>query len=176
MKKNIVLSLILISLVVVARVVPHVWNVAPIAAVALLAGAYLPTKWGWVVPVAAMLISDSIIGFYESWVMLSVYGSYLVMFWLAQAVKPHKVWQWLGASLVSSTFFFIVTNFAVWASSTWYVKSWAGLQLCYTLALPFYRNTMLGDLIYVGVLAGAMSLVVNYSEVKQSLRAWYFNN
>ena len=176
MKKNIVLSLILISLVVVARLMPHVWNVAPVAAVALLAGVYLPKKWGWSVPLLAMFISDSLIGFYDAGVMLSVYVSYLAMFWFAHYVKPNQAWQWLGASLASSTFFFVVTNFAVWASSNWYEKSWSGLQLCYYLALPFFRNTMLGDLIYVGALAGAMSLVVNYNSLRQSLKSWYFNN
>lgn len=176
MKKNIILSLILIGLVVMARLTPHVWNVAPIAAVALLSGAYLPKKWGWLVPVMAMLISDTLIGFYEASVMASVYGSYLAMYALATFVKPSKAWQWLASSLASSTFFFIVTNFAVWASSNWYVKSWSGLQLCYTLALPFFRNTMLGDLIYVAVLAGVWSVVTNFNQIKAKVQVWYLNN
>jgi hypothetical protein len=159
MKKNLIVSVLLIILVVVSRLVPHVWNVAPVAAVALLAGAILPRQWAFVVPVIGMLLGDFIIGFYHMPVMLTVYVSFALMtlvgVWLKD-MAGHKI---VLASLASSTFFFITTNFAVWATADWYPKTWEGLTLCYTLALPFFRNTMLGDLIFSGVVFGAWALV-----------------
>ena len=54
----------------------------------------------------------------------------------------------------------MVTNYAVWQFSPWYEKSLAGLLESYTLALPFFRNTLLGDLFYSAVLFGAYEAVV----------------
>lgn len=159
MKKNLLISFILVALVVVARLVPHVWNVAPVAAVALLAGAVLPRKWAFIVPIIGMLLGDFIIGFYHMPVMLTVYASFALMTlvgtWLKQ-MQPHRL---VLASLASSTFFFLTTNFAVWATADWYPKTWTGLLSCYTLALPFFRNTMLGDLIFTGAVFGVWALV-----------------
>lgn len=172
MKRNLVISLVLILLIVVARLVPHVWNVAPVAAAAMLAGAVLPRKWAVSVPILGMLISDSIIGFYTPAVMLTVYACFTFSAFLGAFVKDMKPLKILGVSLTSSTIFFLATNFAVWATADWYEKSWSGLALAYTLAIPFFRNTMLGDLLYTGVLFGAWALVrqgVAYLEKARSL-------
>ncbi|MBI5466032.1 MAG: hypothetical protein HY974_01935 [Candidatus Kerfeldbacteria bacterium] len=162
MKKNLIISFALIALIVVSRLVPHVWNVAPVAAAALLAGVILPRKWALAVPLSGMLLGDFIIGFYHVPVMLTVYASFALMIYLGtwlREMQPHRL---VLASLASSTFFFLTTNFAVWASADWYPKTWAGLQLCYTLALPFFRNTMLGDLIFTAVLFGVWALVYRH--------------
>ena len=167
MKRNLVISTILIALIFVSRLVPHTWNVAPVAAAALLAGAILPRKWALSVPMLGMLLSDLVIGFYYAPVMLAVYACFAISALLGTWVKDMKPIKILSTSLASSTLFFIATNFAVWASADWYEKSWSGLTLCYALAVPFFRNTMLGDLIFTGVLFGVWELVYN--------RAIYFN-
>ena len=61
-------------------------------------------------------------------------------------------------TLASSLFFFIVTNFAVWASGDMYERTWLGLRQCYVMALPFFRNTTLSDLFYTGLLFGIYGL------------------
>src|SRR3989338_4586906 len=127
-KKNIIISLVLVLLVIVGRLIPHVWNVTPVVAVTLLAGAILPRWWAVAVPAVAMLTSDLIIGFYHMPVMLTVYASLVAMIflgsWVAQPrtvtakavsstggqrISPNRV---MLASLASSTFFFLTTNFA----------------------------------------------------------------
>lgn len=158
MKRNIVVAIVLVIVAAAGRLTPHVWNVAPVAAVALLAGAVMPRKWAVAVPLVAMLLSDLVIGFYEVPVMLTVYSCFAVSALLGSWVKDMKPVKVLGASLASSTLFFIATNFAVWATADWYTKSWQGLMLCYTLAIPFFRNALLGDLFYTGVLFGAWAL------------------
>jgi hypothetical protein len=159
MKRNLLISLGLIGLILAGRLIPHVWNVAPVAAAALLAGAILPRKWAIAVPILGMLLGDLIIGFYHVPVMLTVYASFALMTFVGGWLKEMQTHRMVLASLASSTFFFLTTNFAVWASADWYEKSWQGLMLCYTLALPFFRNTMLGDLIFTGALFGVWVLV-----------------
>ncbi|KKS74674.1 MAG: hypothetical protein UV47_C0010G0012 [Parcubacteria group bacterium GW2011_GWA2_42_80] len=70
------------------------------------------------------------------------------------------------SSLASSTFFFITTNFAVWASGTWYPKTSAGLLLAYEMGIPFFRNMALGDLVFSGVMFGAWIIMYNVENKK----------
>ncbi|MBI5733861.1 MAG: hypothetical protein HY973_02870 [Candidatus Kerfeldbacteria bacterium] len=159
MKRNLLISLVLVGLIVVSRLVPHIWNVAPVAAAALLAGAILPRKWALVVPLLGMLVSDFIIGFYHLPVILTVYACFALMALGGRFIKLNNPLYWLSGSLASSTLFFLATNFAVWATADWYPKTLEGLTLSYTLAIPFFRNTMLGDLFFTGALFGMWGLV-----------------
>src|SRR3989339_257117 len=159
MKNKFIIAIVLIGLVVVGRLVPHVWNATPVVAVSLLAGYILPRKWAIAVPLVAMFIADLSLGFYHLPVMLTVYGSFAIMTFIGSWIKRIKPHRLLIASLASSTFFFLTTNFAVWASGTWYPKTAAGLMLAYEMGIPFFRNMALGDLIFTGVMFGAWVLV-----------------
>ena len=92
--------------------------------------------------------------------MLTVYGAYILIGLMGTLIKKHKSLETVVAgSLVASVIFFLATNLAVWQFSPWYAKSLSGLIQCYTLALPFFRNTLMGDLFYVSVLFGAYEAV-----------------
>ena len=141
---------------------PHIPNFAPIAALALLGGAYLNKKYALIVPLIAMVVADYFIGFYNPFVMSSVYGSFILVGFIGLWLKKNKsLTNILGASLTSSIVFFGVTNFAVWmAPQFYYQRTLQGLLDCYVLALPFFRNTIAGDLFYVGVFFGLMELSI----------------
>lgn len=146
---------------VILRLLPHLPNFAPIAALALFGGTYLNKKYALMVPLLAMLVSDYFIGFYDYWVMLSVYGSFLIIGLIGLWLRRHKnLSNIIGATLAGSILFFVITNFAVWAATPWYPKNFAGLSECYLLALPFFRNTILGDLFYVGTMFGLYEFVL----------------
>jgi len=147
---------------VILRLVPHLPNFAPIAAMALFGGTYLNKKFALIVPVAAMLVSDYFIGFYNHWVMASVYGSFLIIGLLGWWLKKNKsVANVIGASLFGSIIFFLVTNFAVWVvPGSMYPHAWQGLISCYIMGLPFFRNTLMGDLFYVAMMFGLYELVL----------------
>lgn len=134
-------------------------NVAPIAALAMFGGVYLPRRLAFVLPLSAMVLSDILIGFYEFGVMVAVYlsfaGSGLIGWWLRTHKRVRTV---VGGTLVGSTVFFLVTNAAVWAFGTLYPKTTAGLLASYAAGLPFFRNTVLGDLAFTGLLFGAFEL------------------
>ena len=150
------------------RLVPHPWNFTPIAAMALFGGTYLNKKYALIVPLAAMLVSDYFIGFYEWRLTAAVYGSFLLIGLIGCWLKRRKnLFTVIGASLAGSILFFLITNFAVWAFSSWYTKDFSGLIYCYTMALPFFRNTLMGDLFYVGALFGAYETVMIWVKTRQ---------
>ncbi|MFH1428102.1 MAG: DUF6580 family putative transport protein [Patescibacteria group bacterium] len=158
--QKIIISLILIFLGVVSRLLPHAWNFAPIVAIALFAGVYLGRNYAIILPVLAMVLGDIFIGFYEWPLMLTVYSSFMIAGIIGLLIRKCKSLETvIAGSLLSSTIFFLLTNWAVWQFSFWYEKSWSGLLTCYTMALPFFRNTLFGDLFYVGVFFGAYELI-----------------
>lgn len=135
------------------RFLPHPANFAPIAAVALFSGVYLDKKYALIAPLAAMMISDAFLGFHE--LIPLTWGSFFVAGMIGWFVRTHKnVATVAGGALVSSLFFFLVTNWGVWQFNGYYEHTAAGLLLCFTNALPFFRNTLLGDLFYTGLLFG----------------------
>jgi hypothetical protein len=70
-------------------------------------------------------------------------------------------WQIGAAALSGSIMFFVVTNFAVWAMDDMYPHTGAGLAICYTAALPFFRNALAGDLFFTAVLFGGLAMAEN---------------
>lgn len=158
---------VIILFAVTLRLVPHPPNFAPIAAMALFGGAYLNRRYALVVPIAALLLSDLVIGFYSPLVMVSVYGSFVLTGLMGLWLKKRKsagnvVLTAMGASIL----FFLVTNFAVWAAGA-YARDLSGLAQSYVMGLPFFRNTLLGDLFYTGVFFGGYELVKSLAVQKR---------
>jgi len=142
------------------RFLPHPPNFAPIAAIALFGGVYFSKRTALILPMAVMIISDLFIGYYEPKLMATVYGSFLLCVILGFWLKKQKKWYTvLGSSLFGAIIFFVLTNFAVWAFTPWYAKTISGLIQCYLMALPFFKNTLLGDLFYVAVFFGTCEAV-----------------
>ena len=153
---------ILIAIGALSRVIPNPANFAPITAMALFGGVYLNKKQALTLPILAMILSDFFIGFDSIPMRLSVYGSFLISVFIGFWIKNHKSSKNIVfASLFSSILFFVITNFAVWAFGTMYLKNLTGLTECYLLAIPFFRNTILGDLFYSGAFFGVYNLLLN---------------
>ena len=135
-----------------ARLVPHPPNVTPIAAMALFGGAcFANRKMAYLLPLAAMLLSDLVLGFtrYGLLSLLAiqpvVYACILATTALGQLIKDRRsVWQVGTATLAGSLLFFVVTNFAVWAAGHLYPLTGSGLAACYVAAIPFFRNSLAG--------------------------------
>ncbi|MFA6306489.1 MAG: DUF6580 family putative transport protein [Patescibacteria group bacterium] len=162
-------ALVLIILGIAARFLPHPANFAPIGAIAIFSGLYLPKKWALILPLAAMFFSDLFIGFYGWPIMLSVYSSFTVMGLIGLLVRRNKKLSTvLGGTILGSVIFYLMTNGAVWAFGSLYPQTAAGLLQSYYMAVPFFRNSLLGDLFYTGALVGAceFSLALLYKEKK----------
>ncbi len=150
--------ILLITIAVILRLIPHFPNFAPITAIALFAGAKLPKKFALIVPLAVMLISDYFLGGLHS-TTLFVYTSFLISgllgFWIRNNGKLGNI---VGTSLIASIQFFIITNFGVWLMDNMYPMTFSGLMQSYTMGIPFFRATLLGDLFYTGALFGSFAL------------------
>jgi len=142
------------------RLVPHPPNFTPIGAMALFSGAYLGRRGAvaLVAPLSALFLSDLVLGFYRG--MPTVYFSValiVIIGWMAlRRVSPIRVG---GAAIASSVLFFVLTNFGMWLSSGFYPHTLAGLEACYIAAIPFFQNTVAGDLFYAAVLFGGFALL-----------------
>jgi len=141
------------------RLVPHPPNFSPIDAMALFSGAYLGRRaLAFVAPLGALLLSDAIIGFYHG--MAFVYGTValivVVGWWLSSRRTPLRIG---GAALASSVLFFVLTNFGMWLFSGFYPLTTAGFAACYVAAIPFFQNTLAGDLFYAALLFGGFALL-----------------
>lgn len=147
------LTLCLIILVAaLSRLLPHPDNVTPIAAISLFAGVYLDKKWlAFAMPLLAMLLSDAFLGFHNT--MWGVYLGFALIVCVGFMVKDKTTLLPIGAACVlGSVIFFMISNVAVWVSSGLYPHSLEGLTQCFIAAIPFYTNTLLGDLFYTALL------------------------
>lgn len=144
-----------------SRLIPHPPNFTPIAAIALFGGAQFSSKRAaFLVPLAGLFLSDLVFGFYA--ITPVVYGSFVLTvcigFWVRQR---HSVQRIACAAVASTILFFVLTNFGVWAIDNLYPKTTAGLVGCYVAAIPFFRNMLLGDLLYSALLFGALAFAEN---------------
>lgn len=144
---TIIFGIFLVAVAVISRIAPHPANVAPIAAIALFAGVYLDKRYAFILPVAAMLLSDIVVGFYALPIMFSVYGTFLLIGFMGIMIRKHKTFSRVAtATIIGSLLFFLTTNAAVWAFGTMYPHTAAGLVQSYIMGLPFLKGTLFGDL------------------------------
>jgi hypothetical protein len=140
----------IVLMAVLLRLIPHVPNVAPIAALALFSGIVIPSIWAFFIPLGAMIISDFFLGYHST--IPFVYGSFLLIALIGYILRKDNSPLKVGlGSLTGSFLFFIITNFGVWMTSSMYEKTFNGLLHCYTMGLPFFRNTVVGDIFYTTV-------------------------
>ena len=158
-KLSVAISFILVLIGVGARLLPHAPNITPLTAIALFAATYLGMRYAGMVLLATMVTSDLWIGTYNPGVMASVYGSLMIASLIGLLVKKRVNILSAGAgALGASIIFFVITNAAVWAFTPLYPHTFAGLMQSYAMAIPFFKNSLAGDLGYTAVLFGAMEL------------------
>ena len=154
----------LVVMAALMRIVVHPWNFAPIGAMALFGGAALRRPvFAFAVPLAAMAASDLLLGFMgRTQTMLGwVYAAFVLIGLLGFALRrSHSPVRVAAASVGGSVLFYLVTNFGVWAGG-WvgYPMTLGGLMASYTAAIPFFWNTLGGDLVWNAVLFGTLALI-----------------
>lgn len=162
----------LVLLIVVARVLPHLANFAPVVAVGLLGGFAFSSRLQAIsVVLIGMLLSDVLIGFESLGMRLVVYLAFVLPVFLGHGLRSMNGSDsrlkfggaLFGSTLLSSIAFFLTTNFAVWLEGTLYTHTWAGFISCYVNAIPFFRTAIAGDLVYTAALFGAWALVQHWA-------------
>jgi len=172
------ISLYAIGFILIAafsRLLPHPPNFTPVGAMALLGGSYLAKKYlKYLLPIAALFLSDLILNntIMRVWYpdvegfifftnsMLWVYSSFVIMILFGSIVLKNRSFKNLAfGTLGVSILFFLITNFGVWFGSGIYPDNAGGLIACFGAALPFFLNTILGNIFYVLIGFGAMHLL-----------------
>ena len=146
-------------------------NLTPFGAMALFGGYYFKDKWKAVlVPVAALWLSDIFLNrfYYNSeWVFfyggqLWVYGVFAATVVLGMMMGKASFGRVIGFGVGAALLHWLVTDFGVWIGGSTdittglpFTKDWNGFVKCLTLALPFLRNMIIGNLVFGGVMFGA---------------------
>ena len=150
-------ALFLILIGVGVRLLPHPGNFTPLTAVAIFSGTVLSSGMALTVPLVAMMASDLVIGTHGLFWL--VWASFLLTvfigFWVRKNQKTSTI---ILGTLAGSILFFVLTNLGVFLFQNMYPKNFAGFVECYTMALPFFRNSLLGDFFYTAVFFGIFHL------------------
>src|SRR3989338_3902606 len=152
------LAVCLLILGIFSRIIIHAWNFTPVIAIALFGGVYLGKKQAIVLPLVLFAVTDIILGFHKT--MFFTWGSVVLIAAIGLWIRERKsftaiLWSGIGSAVL----FFLVTNFGVWLVSGMYPHRWAGLSECFVLAIPFFRNTLLGTFVYGLILFGAYEAI-----------------
>jgi hypothetical protein len=178
----------LTAAVVVYRLVPYlchlshearyIWNLTPVGALALFAGARLRSRLAYLVPLVAMALSDLLLiqllaglGMRAfSWGTPVIYAAFMIEVAFGRLLRDRVSAWWVGAAVLGATQFYLLTNFAVWlgGDGLTYPKTVAGLAQCYVAGWPFYRNMLLGNLLFSGLFFGLYALALRAAERRKA--------
>lgn len=175
------LIVLLILFGIIARFLPHAWNFTPMSAIAIFATTYLGLRYSYIILFVIMLSSDLFLGFYQWQIMIAVYASFAIAGILGIILKNNKTIKFIIlCTLSSSLIFFIITNWAVWQFGTMYQHTVSGLFQSYLMAIPFFKNSLIGDIVFSLFLFGLYELfslsfrlrlqsfkVLNFSKLKK---------
>ena len=185
-------NLLILLILVIACALYRVWDsrpmgFAPQIAMALFAGSVIRDKrFAFLLPVLSLLISDALYqflyvqglttikGFYSGqWQNYLLIASITIIGFF---INKEKVGQIFIGSLAGAVYYFLVSNFMVWIgggldiNNQPYPRSFNGLMLCFTEALPFFKWSLLSTLIFNGIFFGCYYLL-GKSALKKELQA-----
>ncbi len=152
---------------VLSRWVDHAPNITPIVGIALFISYMWKISHSAIFTVLTIFLSNLILGYEFDMIQLSVYLGLLFPSFVGIFLKNinsiyKKYISIVGLSFLSSIFFYLITNFAVWIWSGMYEHTINGLFFCYEMAIPFFRNTLIGDLFSSLLLFGVYDLLKIY--------------
>jgi hypothetical protein len=151
------LAYIFVLLAVAVRFMPHPWHFTPVAASLLFFGAYRSRRELWF-PVALLAASDVLLNRFVyhypfTWDLVVTWAWYAAALGLGSGLRGRIEPLWImGSAAGASVSFYLLSNFAVWAAYDMYPKTFSGLMTCYAMAVPFFRGTLVGDLVFTAVL------------------------
>lgn len=175
------IALFLIVLGVFSRLIPHPDNFVALGAIALFAGAKLPKRWAFVVPLSIYVLSDVVIDsfFRQGYdfnlpTRLTSYAAFTLIVllgrWKAGETDPVGL---AAKSVTGSTLFFLASNFAVWMGGSGeglgFPHTLAGLGATYAAGVPFFGNTLTADLLGTAVLFGFAALYESHKSPAKML-------
>jgi len=152
----------LIVFTVLSRLFPHPLNFSSVGGLALFAGAFMPLRSAWIAPIFTLLITDAVTGFYDPVVMIFVYISFICSTLIGHYIlhKQRSVLRLGSSAFISAYVFYMVSNFGFWLVGNYYPLTIDGLITCYVRAIPYFKHTLAGDVLYTFLLFGCYELIV----------------
>ena len=185
-------NLLILFILILACALYRVWDsrpmgFAPQIAMALFAGSISKDKrFAFLFPILSLFISDLLYQFLYSQGLSTIKGfysgqwqNYLLIASITIIgffINKNKIGQILVGSLAGAVYFFIISNFMVWIGGGWdinnqpYPRSFSGLMLCYTEAMPFFKWSVLSTLLFNGIFFGSFYLL-GKSVLKKEMQA-----
>lgn len=152
-KQQIIMALVLFAVLVASRLIPHPQNFTALIGVALFAGAFWgqASTWGrgtglrFAIPLVSTLVTDIYLGFYPGmeWTYLGIAASVLLAPKISSSIFSVSL-----RAFIASIVFFVLSNMGVWWSSGLYTQDMNGLNQCFTMAVPFFQNTVASSLFF----------------------------
>lgn len=168
-KNNIRFGVLSTAIMVAAlsRLIPHPSNFTAIGAMALFGGCYFSDKRiAYVVTVLALFLSDVILNsfIYNHTFTLTysgflwIYASFILTVVMGTFIKKVSIGNVLLMGILAALLHWVISDFGVWMGSSLYTKNFAGITECYTAALPYLRNMLLGNILFSALMFGAYEL------------------
>ena len=178
-KTSILIAVLLVVAAAISRVILYPHNFSPMVGMALFAGAtFADKRLAFALPIFSMLLSDVMFEVFKiapgfwGWGQLVGYGIFALITLLAFTMKKVNVVNVIGYSIASSVMFFVLSNLSFFLIDNpiyhIYTQNFGGFINCYVSALPFFKTSLIADLVYSGVLFGAYYAIQNFA-VKKSI-------
>ena len=174
-------NLLILFVLILAAALYRVWDTrppgfAPQIAMALFAGSISKDKkFAFLFPILSLFISDLLYQFLYTQGLSTIKGfysgqisNYILIASITVVgffINKNKVGQIFIGSLAGAVYFFLISNFMVWIGGGWdinnqpYPRSFSGLMLSYTEALPFFKWSLLATLLFNGAFFGVYYLL-----------------
>ena len=187
-------NLLILFVLILAAALYRIWDTRPMGfapqiAMALFAGSVSKDKrFAVLFPILSLFISDllyeilysqglsTIKGFYFGQGQVTNYILIASVTIIGFFINKNKIGHILVGSLAGAVYFFLASNFTVWIgggldiNNQPYPRSFNGLLLCYTEALPFFKWSVLSTLLFNGVFFGSYYLL-GRSVLKKEMQA-----
>ena len=179
-QKNIIILLVIFVIAAATRLIPDsLQNFTAIGAIAFMGGALIKNKWlKYLLPLGLLAITDVVLNmfvyseftngslFYSG--MIWVYIPFVISVFIGEMVmtKRKSGSKVVFSGILSGIVFFLLSNFGVWMSGVMYPKTMGGLLDAYYMGVPFFRNTLLSNVVYGLVIYFAYTLATKESKQK----------
>ena len=181
-KKNLIIASLIILFGMLSRLLTFIPNFSALESIALFSGAYILRKHlAFIIPIVAMFVSDLIINntiarvwfpkhdglvIFADYMIWNVLSLVLIVFIgkfifknVANKNVIGKVLNFIGGVLGATLLYWTITNFGTWLSSSMYAKSFAGLVTCFGAAVPFLKNSLIGNFVFATVIFGSFEAI-----------------
>ena len=154
------------------RFLPHPPNFTAIGSLALFGGVYFSGKHlSWLIPFVTLLLTDIVLNNFVyhtefTWYSTGTYLAFGLIYLIGRLLNGRISAQTVFAgSFTASMIFFLVTNIFCWQSMPIYSKDLTGVISCYAAALPYFWNTLAGDLTFSAVMFGTFYLSIRQTKL-----------